>query len=99
MRCVIYTKNNLNVSISTQFQECRKYAFEKGLKVAYHIDDINGNRFNEAVNHLLANSDITTLIVYNKYIAFDDMDEYKFYCVYFVKLNKQLLTINKGAIL
>lgn len=99
MRCVIYTRNNLKISVSTQFQECRKYAFEKGLKVAYHIDDINGNRFNEAVNYLLANQDITTLLIYNKYIAFDDMDEYKFYCVYFVKLNKQLLTVNKGVFL
>ena len=93
MKCVIYTRNNLKVPISTQFQECKKYAHKKGLKIAYHIDDVNGERFNEVVNLIIANRDITTLIIYNKYIAFDDMDEYKFYCIYFVKLDKELLTV------
>lgn len=93
MKCVIYTRNNLKVPISKQFQECKQYAYKKDLKIAYHIDDVNGDKFHEAVNLVIANKDITTLLVYDYKVAFDDMDECRFYCIYMVKLNKELVSI------
>ena len=91
-KCVIYTRNNLKVPISEQFRVCRKFAHQQGFKIAYHIDDVNGDRFHEAVNFVIGNKNITSLIIYNKVAAFDDMDEFLFFCIYMVKLNKQLLS-------
>ena len=93
MKAVVYTRNNLKVPISKQFQECKKLAEKRGLKVAYHIDDTTGAKFHEAVNLVIANKGITSLIIYNKNIAFDDLEEYKFYCIYFVKLNKEMIAV------
>lgn len=93
MKAVIYTRNDLRVPISKQFQACRDLARKKGLKVAYHIDDTTGERFGEAVNLVVGNREISTVIIYSKAVAFDDPEEHLFYCIYFVKLNKELLSV------
>ena len=92
MNGVIYVVNNTDISIFHQHNVCAEYAKKYGISVSYRVFDIRGNRFQEAINKVIADENNTALIVYNRDVAFNDFEEYLFYKIYLEKLNKKLIS-------
>ena len=94
MNCVIYVKQDDDISVYEQYNVCAEYAKRYGCSVEYKVLDFDGTQFYEAINKVIAEHDITALIVYDKDMAFKDFEDYLFYHIYLRKLDKKLISCN-----
>lgn len=93
MNVIIYVRTNEKTSIYEQYNRCANFAKNYGYSISDKVLDFEGTKFYEAVNKVIANDNITALIVYSKEAAFDNNDDYLFYKIYCEKLNKRLLSV------
>lgn len=91
MNCVIYTKQNNEISVYKQYNQCAALAKRYGYSIESRVLDFDGTNFHKAVNKVIAEHDVVALIIYNSDIVFNDHSEFVFYKVYFSKLNKELI--------
>lgn len=91
MNCVLYMPNDTKISIFEQHNICNEKAKRYGYSVAHRIFDIRCDRFHEAINKVIASSNIEALIIYDKWTVFDNYDDFLFYYVYLKKLGKKLI--------
>lgn len=94
MQCFIYVRDNKDKSLYEQFNKCADYAKRYGYSVGGRVLDFDGTQFHSAVNKIIADEKLTTLIIYSKETAFENYSDYLFYQIYFDKLGKQLLSCN-----
>lgn len=93
MSCVIYAKQNDDVSVYEQYNQCAELAKRYGYSINEKVLDFDGTNFHEAVNRVIAEYDVVALIIYSKDIVFNDYSEFVFYRIYLDKLNKELITV------
>lgn len=93
MNVVVYVKENEDISVYDQFNQCAEYAKRYGYTIEYKVLDFDGTGFHTAINKVIAEHDITALIVYDKDMAFKDFEDYLFYQIYLRKLDKKLITL------
>lgn len=93
MNAVIYARENGDIPIYEQFNKCAEYAKRYGYSISGKVLDYEGNIFHEAVNKVIADKNITILIIYSKDSAFTHNDDYLFYKIYLEKLGKQLVVV------
>ena len=91
MNCVLYMSNNTKISIFEQHNICNEKAKRYGYSITQRIFDIRNDRFTEAINKVIASSNIEALIIYDKWTVFDNYDDFLFYYVYLKKLGKKLI--------
>ena len=92
MSVVIYVRQTEEISLYEQFNKCAEYAKRYGYSIKDKVFDFEGNKFHEAINKVIADYDVTALIVYSKDIAFENNDDYLFYRIYCEKQSKKLIT-------
>lgn len=92
MSCIIYVRQTDEISLYEQFNKCAEYAKRYGYSIENKVLDFEGNRFYEAINKVIVDHDITSLIIYSKDAAFDKNDDYLFYRIYCDKLGKKLIS-------
>lgn len=90
MKCVIYTKNDINIPVSKQFQECARYAMRNGLYISYHITGLKEDDISEAIDKVLFNENISTLIIFDRQLVLKSYDDYLFLRIYLEKFGKEL---------
>ena len=93
MNCVIYAKQNDDISVYEQYNQCAAIAKRYGYSINGKVLDFDGTNFHEAVNRVIAEYDVVALIIYSKDIVFNDYSEFVFYRIYLDKLNKELITV------
>lgn len=93
MNAVIYARENGDIPIYEQFNKCAEYAKRYGYSISGKVLDYEGNIFHEAVNKVIADKNITILIIYSKDSAFTHNDDYLFFKIYLEKLGKQLVVV------
>lgn len=93
MSCVIYAKQNDDISVYEQYNQCAELAKRYGYSINGKVLDFDGTNFHEAVNRVIAECDVVALIIYSKDIVFNDYSEFVFYRIYLDKLNKELITV------
>lgn len=93
MNAVIYVKQNEDISVYKQFNICAEYAKRYGYTIEHKVLDFDGTQFHEAINKVIAEHDISALIIYDKDMAFKDFEDFLFYQIYLRKLDKKLITI------
>ena len=91
MNCILYMSNNTKLSVFEQHNICNEKAKRYGYSIAHRIFDIRNDRLTEAINKVIANSDIEALIIYDKWGVFKDYDEFLFYYIDLQKLGKKLI--------
>lgn len=92
MECIIYVRDSGDIPLYSQFNKCADFAARYGYYISGKFLDFEGNRFYEAVNKIIANDEITTMIIYGKDVVFKDNDDYLFYRIYLEKLGKKLIS-------
>lgn len=92
MNCIIYVRQDDDISLYTQFNKCAEYAKKHGYSVSGKVFDFDGKQFHEAVNKLVANENINILMIYSKELVFPQYNDYLFYKIYCEKLNKKLMS-------
>ena len=70
MNAVIYVRENADIPIYAQFNRCAGYAIRYGYSISGKVLDYDGNIFHEAVNKVIADKNITILMIYSKDSAF-----------------------------
>lgn len=93
MNAVIYVRENGDTLIYEQYNRCTGYAKRYGYSITGKVLDYEGNIFHEAVNKVIADKNITILMIYSKDSAFTHNDDYLFYKIYLEKLGKQLVVV------
>ena len=93
MNAVIYVRENADIPIYEQFNRCAGYAIRYGYSISGKVLDYDGNIFHEAVNKVIADKNITILMIYSKDSAFTRSDDYLFFKIYLEKLGKQLIVV------
>lgn len=94
MQCIIYVRDNGDISLYEQFNKCAEYAKRYGYSIEHKVLDFEGTMFYEAINKVIVEHDVTALIVYSRETAFDNHDDYIFYKIYCEKLGKELVVCN-----
>lgn len=92
MSVVIYVRQRECISLYEQYNKCAEYCKRYGYSIEHKVMDFEGNKFYEAINKVIVEHDVTSLIVYSKDIVFDTNDDYLFYRIYLDKLSKGLIT-------
>lgn len=92
MSCVIYVRQNEEISIYEQYNKCAEFAKRYGYHIEHKVMDFEGNRFYEAINKVIVEHDVDALIIYDKDIVFDNNDDRLFYRIYCEKLGKKLIS-------
>ena len=93
MNCVIYAKQNDDISMYEQYNQCATLAKRYGYSIEGRVLDFDGTNFHKAMNKVIAMQSVVALIIYNKDIVFNDYSEFVFYRIYFDKLGKKLITV------
>lgn len=91
MQAFIYIRDNAEMPIYEQFNKCFAFAKRHGYFISGKVLDFDGKHFHEAVNKVIANNEISALLIYSKETAFNDYEETIFYRVYLEKLGKKLI--------
>ena len=94
MSCIIYASDNSNNSVYEQFNECARFAKQRGYSISGKVFDFDGKHFHEAINKVIADSEITILLIHNKDLVFPKYNDYLFYRIYLEKLGKKLISCN-----
>lgn len=93
MNAVIYVRDDVDMSIFEQYNQCANYAKRNGFSIKDKVLDFDGKNFYQAVDKAVFNDDIDCVIVYRKsYIG--DFSDYLFFKIYLEKFNKQLVSAN-----
>lgn len=93
MKCIIYVSDNGDIPIYEQYNILANYAKVNGYSISDKVLDFDGKNFHQAVNKVVADKEITTLLVFNKEV-FADFEEYLFYRIFFEKLDKTFIICN-----
>ena len=70
MNAIIYVRHNEEISLYTQFNKCAEYAKKQGYSINGKVFDFDGKHFHEAINKVIADRNITILMIYNKSLVF-----------------------------
>ena len=92
MNCVIYAKQNDDISVYEQYNQCAALAKRYGYSISGKVLDFDGTKFHEAINKVIAERDVVALIIYSKDVVFDSNDDYLFYKIYLEKQGKRLVS-------
>lgn len=92
MNCVVYAKQNGEISVYEQYNQCAALAKRYGYSIDGKVLDFDGSKFHEAVNKVIAEHTVVALIIYSKNVVFDNYDDYLFYRIYCDKQNKKLIS-------
>lgn len=92
MNCVVYAKQNDEISVYEQYNQCAALAKRYGYSIDGKVLDFDGSKFHEAVNKVIAEHTVVALIIYSKDVVFDNYDDYRFYTIYCDKQNKKLIS-------
>lgn len=92
MSVVIYVRQTEEISLYEQFNKCAEYAKRYGYSIEHKVLDFEGNKFYEAINKVIVEHDVTTLIIYSKDMVFDTNDDYLFYKIYCEKQGKKIVS-------
>lgn len=90
MQCIIYVRQTDELSLYTQFNECARYAKKYGYSIKGKVFDFTGNELHTAIDKVVFQDDVSSLIVYDKNII-GDFETALFYRIYLEKFNKKLL--------
>ncbi len=93
MNTIIYVRHNDDISLYTQFNKCADYCKQHGYSISGKVFDFDGKHFHDAINKVIADSDITILMIYNKDLVFPKYDDFLFYRIYLEHLNKKLVIV------
>lgn len=93
MQCIIYVRQHDDISLYKQFNKCAEYCKRLGYSISGKVLDFDGKHFHEAINKVIANKNITILMIYNKDLIFHQYNDYLFYRIYLQKLNKKLISL------
>lgn len=91
MNCVIYAKQNDDISVYEQYNKCATLAKRYGYSISGKVLDFDGTNFHEAINKVIAEHDVEALIIHSKNIVFNDNNDYLFYKIYLDKLGKKIV--------
>lgn len=94
MNCIVYVRHNEDISLYTQFNKCADYAKQYGYSISGKVFDFDGKHLHEAINKVIADSNITALMIHSKDVVFPQYDDYLFYRIYLEKLDKKLVSCN-----
>lgn len=94
MNCIVYVRHSEDISLYTQFNKCAEYAKQYGYSIAGKVFDFDGKHLHEAINKVIANSEITILMIYSKEVVFPKYNDYLFFRIYLEKLGKKLVSCN-----
>lgn len=92
MNCIVYVRQTEEISLYKQFNKCAEYAQKHGYSINGKVLDFDGKHFHEAVNKVVADDNITMLMIYNKEVVFHQYNDYLFFKIYCEKLNKKLIS-------
>jgi hypothetical protein len=93
MNCVIYAKQNDGISVYEQYNQCAALAKRLGYSVSGKVLDFDGTKLHEAINKVIAEHDVSVLIIHSKDIVFSNSSDYIFYKIYLDKLEKRLIIV------
>lgn len=94
MNCIIYVRQTEEISLYEQFNKCADYCKKRNHSISGKVLDFDGKHFHEAVNKVVADDNITMLMIYNKKLVFHQYNDYLFYRIYLEKLGKKLISYN-----
>lgn len=92
MNCVIYAKQNDDISVYEQYNQCAALAKRHGYSISGKVLDFDGTKFHEAINKVIAKRDVVALIIYSKDVVFDSNNDHLFYKIYLEKQGKRLVS-------
>lgn len=93
MRVIIYVRQTDEISIYEQYNRCANFAKNYGYSISGKVLDFDGTHFHDAINKVIADSNITVLMIYNKDLVFPKYDDYLFYKIYLEKLGKKIISL------
>lgn len=94
MQVVIYVRQTDEISLYEQYNKCANFAKNYGYSISGKVLDFDGTHFHEAVNKVIANTNISALMIYKKELVFPKNDDHLFYRIYLDKLEKKLIICN-----
>lgn len=92
MNCVIYAKQNDDISVYEQYNQCAALTKRYGYSISGKVLDFYGTKFHEAINKVIAERDVVALIIYSKDVVFDSNNDHLFYKIYLEKQGKRLVS-------
>lgn len=93
MNCIIYVCDNSDISIYQKFNDCARLAKRRGYSLKSKVLDFTGSEFYKAVDKVVFDDDVSSLIVYDRK-SIGDNDAVLFYQIYLDKFGKKLLICN-----
>lgn len=93
MQCIVYVRDNSDISIYQKFNECARFASRHGYSIKRRLLDFSGNEFYKAIDKVVFDNEVTALIVYNL-DSIGDFETALFYRIYLEKLGKKLIACN-----
>lgn len=93
MQCIVYVKDNSDISIYQKFNECARVASRYGYSIKGRMLDFSGKEFYKTIDKVVFDNEVNALIVYN----LDSVGDYEtilFYRIYLEKLGKKLIACN-----
>lgn len=91
MNCVIYAKQNDDISVYKQYNQCAALAKRYDYSIAGKVLDFDGTNFHKAINKVIAEHNISVLIIHSRSIVFDNSNDHLFYKIYLDKQGKKLM--------
>lgn len=93
MNCVIYVRDNADISIYAQFNEVARYAKRYGYSIKERVLDFDGSRFYKTIDKVIFDNEVDCLLVYNMK-SVGDHETYIFYNIYCGRFGKKLISCN-----
>lgn len=93
MKAIIYVSDNSDTSIYQKYNACARYANRYGYSIKSKVLDFTGNEFYKAVDKVVFDAEVSSLLVYDKN-SIGDFDTALFYQIYLDKFGKQLISCN-----
>ena len=93
MQCIIYVRDDVDISLYAQFNKCAEYAKRHGYSIAGKVLDFEGKNFYQAVDKAVFNDDVDCVMVYRK-SCIGNHEDNLFFRIYLNKFNKKLIYCN-----
>lgn len=93
MNCIIYVCDNSDIPIYQQFNEAAQHAKRYGYSIKSKVLDFTGSEFYKAVDKVVFDNEVNSLIVYNQK-SIGDYETALFYRIYLEKFGKKLIVCN-----
>ena len=94
MNCIVYVQDAPDIPIYKQFNAVANYCKHHGYSISGKVLDFQGNKFHDAMNMLIADQNVSVLMLYSKDMVFPKYDDYLFFRIYCEKLGKKLISCN-----